>query len=46
MQEFRKKMMVFLGDEGGISKIEYAALGLIIVLGILVMVTALTKKGK
>jgi pilus assembly protein CpaB len=46
MQELRKKMMAFLGDENGIFKVEYDALGLIIVLGILVMVTALTKKGK
>jgi Flp pilus assembly pilin Flp len=46
MQEFRKRMMAFLRDKGGIFRIEYAVLGLIIVLGILVVVVALTKTGK
>jgi Flp pilus assembly pilin Flp len=39
-------MMDFLRDEGGSFRIEYAVLGVIIVLAILAVVAALTKKGK
>ena len=45
MQAFRKKMGAFLRDESGNLRIEYALLGLIIVLGILAVLTALMKKG-
>ena len=45
MQEFHQKMKAFLRDEGGTFKIEYAALGAIIALAILAVVTAWTKQG-
>jgi Flp pilus assembly pilin Flp len=45
MVGLRKKPMIFLRDESGISSIEYVVLGVIIILGILLVLSALMKKG-
>jgi Flp pilus assembly pilin Flp len=44
--ELRKKILAFLRDEDGISGIEYAVLGVIIVLAIVVVLSTFIKKGK
>jgi Flp pilus assembly pilin Flp len=44
MMELRKKTIIFLRDESGISYIEYVVLGVIIVLGMLLVLSALMKK--
>lgn len=46
MVELRQKIMTFLRDESGISGIEYAVLGVIIVLGALLVLSTFTEKGK
>ncbi len=44
--ELRKQTLAFLRDESGITSMEYAMLAVIIVLGILVVLSTLTSKGK
>jgi Flp pilus assembly pilin Flp len=45
MPEWRQKTLTFLREEGATFRIEYAALGAIIALAILAVVTAWTKQG-
>jgi Flp pilus assembly pilin Flp len=45
MPGWRQEILTFLREEGGTFRLEYAALGAIIALAILAVVTAWTKQG-
>ncbi len=46
MLKLRHKAMIFLRDESGITAIEYAVLGVIIALGIAVVLSEFSGRGR